>query len=153
MWHHCNNNAISVLQMTTSQVRECGCFLCYKQGHTVKRLSVWNVVMLRLCHCNNNAIKHISILQMITSLIRQFRCFFWSQPGHAVEQLVKRYEIWDTMTLDHVRSITVKTMLQNKARFLQRQTHTSAWVISEVQELVITKITFPVREFGYFFWC
>ena len=60
---------------------------------------------------------------MITSLIREFRCFFWSQPRHAAEQLVKRSEIWDIMTLDHVRSVTVKTMLQNKARFLQRQTH------------------------------
>ena len=45
---------------------------------------------------------------MITSLIREFRCFFWSQPGHAVEQLVKRSEIWNIMTLDHVRSVTVK---------------------------------------------
>ena len=59
---------------------------------------------------------------MITSLIRGFRCFFWSLPGHAVEQLVKRSEIWDTMTLNRVRGVTVKTMLQNKARFLQRQT-------------------------------
>ena len=67
---------------------------------------------------------------MITSLIREFRYLFWSQPRHAAEQLVKPSEIWYTMTLDHVRSVTVKTMLQNKARFLQRQTHTSAWVNS-----------------------
>ena len=173
-------NAISVLQMITSPIRECGvCFVisqdmllnnqsidwwsrrscgvtvittpfryyrwlrlqwesadvffAISKGYCwtiVKRLSVWNVVALRLCHCNNVAIKHNSILQMITSLIREFRCLFWSQPGHAVEQLVKRSEIWDTMTLDHVRSVTVKTMLQNKARFLQRQTRTSAWEIS-----------------------
>ena len=68
----------------------------------------------------------LASLQMITSLIREFRCFFWSQPGHAVEQLVKRSEIWNIMTLDHVRSVTVKIMLQIKARYLQRQTHTSA---------------------------
>ena len=36
MWRHCNNNAISVLEMTTSPVRECGCFLCYRQGHTAE---------------------------------------------------------------------------------------------------------------------
>ena len=34
MWRHCNNNDISVLPMTTSPLRECGCFLCYRQGHT-----------------------------------------------------------------------------------------------------------------------
>ena len=39
MWRHCNSNAISVLQMTMSAVRECGCFLCYKQGHTAEQQS------------------------------------------------------------------------------------------------------------------
>ena len=27
MWRHCNNAAISVLQMITSPVRECGCLI------------------------------------------------------------------------------------------------------------------------------
>ena len=60
MWRHCNNNAISVLQMTICPVRECACFLVHTaEQQSSKRLNVWNVVLPKLCRCNNNAIKHI----------------------------------------------------------------------------------------------
>ena len=66
IWRHCINNATkrdSALQMITSPVRECGCFVCYKLGHAdeqiVDRLMVWNVMTLMLCHCNNSATKRI----------------------------------------------------------------------------------------------
>ena len=70
-------NAIALLQMIMSTVRECGCFHCYKLRHaaeqTVDELGIWKIMTLMLRHCYNNATNAISVLQMIT--FREFRCF------------------------------------------------------------------------------
>ena len=65
-------NAISILQMIKSAVRECGGKLCYYPGRAVEQTVEWmvigNIMTLMWRHCNNNA---ISILQMITSAVRE----------------------------------------------------------------------------------
>ena len=64
MGRHFYNNVtkpVVVLQMIMSPIRECGYLLCYKPGYaveqTVKWMGLYNVLMLILHHCNNNAIK------------------------------------------------------------------------------------------------
>ena len=80
-------NTISVLQMITSPMTECGGLLFLLAEHvieqTVKRLVIGNIKTLMWRHCNNNA---ISVLQMTTSPVRECGCFLCYKQGHTVEQ-------------------------------------------------------------------
>ena len=104
--------------------------------------------ILWLCRCKNNAIKHncndtndyVSNYRVSMSLLVPARTCFW-----ATCQEVGYLGRHGTRSC----SVTVKTLLQNKTRFLQRQTHTGI----DMDNLISTKITFPVRKFGCFFCC
>ena len=71
IWRHqaqLLQNAISVLQLITSPMRDCGGLRCFYPGHgieqTVERLVIGNIKTLMWCHCYNKA---ISVLHMTKS--------------------------------------------------------------------------------------
>ena len=142
-------NAISILQMITSPVRECGCFLCYKQCRLLNKQSKgwgfetsWRSGCVTVITMLQNA---ISVLQMIISPIREFRCVFWSQS----EQIVKRSEIWDAITLlwHHCKDMLQNTISQTADPHIGMGNLVSSLLIYYKYYLS------SKREFGCFFCC
>ena len=79
-------NAILVLQMITSPVRECGGVICYQQGHaveqTLERLVIGSIMTLMWRHCNN---ANFGITDDYVSSERM-RMFPLLKQGHTIEQ-------------------------------------------------------------------
>ena len=77
MWRHCNNNAISILQMITSPVRESGGFIGSLFGakplpEPVEGPVIWNVMTAKLRPCNNNAV--ITVITTRVVFIQIAKC-------------------------------------------------------------------------------
>ena len=122
-------NAISVLQMITSPMRECGGLLCYHPGHaiekTIERLVIGNIMTLMWRHCNNNA---ILMLQMISSPVREsvevslvqlMACrLFGAKP---LPEPVEGPVIWNAMTamLRPCYNNAVVTVIATRVVFIQ----------------------------------